>query len=264
MKVIKTFCYYLAQHIKNILIYRLDFLFVALSDFLWSLIGVLMMLGIFNYVPNFNGYNFDEVMFIYGFSLLSLGIYYIFFSNISNLPDKYIYDGELDRVLVRPINSYAHILLDKFSLDKCGNLISGSIIISVMWNRLGLDVNFLNIMMLVLLVICSAVVYLSLFTIFSCVSFWVNDRFGITGPLVTMRLFAKYPIDIYNNVLKFTLTWVLPYGFTAFYPSLYFIEGHNINMAKLAPITIVVAIVWLMLATMIWKIGLKRYSSVGS
>ncbi|WP_180235705.1 ABC-2 family transporter protein [Bacillus toyonensis] len=40
--------------------------------------------------------------------------------------------------------------------------------------------------------------------------------------------FSRYPITIYNKVISFILTFIIPYSFTSFYPAAFFsIRGIN-------------------------------------
>ncbi len=262
MKNIKIAVYYFAQHVKNMLMYKSDFWFILISDAIWGVAGIIMMLGIFSHIPDFKGYTFNEIIFIYGFSMMSLGIYYTFFKNIDELTTKYLYGGELDRLLVRPINPYFQVLLDKFYLDKVADLVAGFIIILVISPKVGVSWTIPNIFFFVILVIGGSMVYLGLFTLFNCVGFWATDNQGNLGPLKSLRIFSKYPTTIYNKLIKVMITWILPYAFTSFYPATYFLKDKRLGNFGL--LTIVIGITHVGLGYFIWHFGLKRYNSVGN
>jgi ABC-2 type transport system permease protein len=58
------------------------------------------------------------------------------------------------------------------------------------------------------------------------------------------------------------LTWIIPYGFTAFYPAAYFIDKSGYK--EFALWTPVAAIVCCVLAYAFWNQGLKAFASTGS
>ncbi len=39
--------------------------------------------------------------------------------------------------------------------------------------------------------------------------------------------YGRYPVDIYNRVIRYVLTWVLPFAFVGVYPSAYFCVKRN-------------------------------------
>ena len=74
--------------------------------------------------------------------------------------------------------------------------------------------------------------------------------------------FVKYTIDIYNNVVRSVLTYIIPFAFTAYFPALYFLTGENplFNIGM----TIVVALIVMTIGVLIWNRGIKAYESAGS
>ncbi|MNY71542.1 hypothetical protein D3C86_2099070 [compost metagenome] len=82
------------------------------------------------------------------------------------------------------------------------------------------------------------------------------------GAVFTLSDFTRYPMSIYNRSVKFVLTWLIPYGFTAFYPATLFIENAEYQMIGL--LSPLVAIISVTVAYQVWKKGLKAFSSTGS
>ena len=62
-------------------------------------------------------------------------------------------------------------------------------------------------------------------------------------------------------VLGILLTWLIPYGFTSFYPASY-LTGRSLGwLAWLAPL---VAAILLLIGYQVWKFGLRHYAGTGS
>ena len=94
----------------------------------------------------------------------------------------------------------------------------------------------------------------------SVISFWIEDRHGMTNGLDSFRIFVKYPIDMYHGILKWILTFLLPYAFTAYYLALVFLRGRKDYIL----LTIIVCSVGALILPVLWAKGLKRYSSIGN
>ena len=39
--------------------------------------------------------------------------------------------------------------------------------------------------------------------------------------------FAKYPISIYNSLLRWLISFIVPFAFTAYYPASYFLQDKD-------------------------------------
>jgi ABC-2 type transport system permease protein len=129
-------------------------------------------------------------------------------------------------------------------------------------SALGLQPGLLDVLVLALLVPSAAVVYIAVFLGLSAVSFWHEDRMGLAPPVYNVIRFARYPLTIYGRGVQILLTFVLPFAWVAFMPSLWFVgEGATRAWALLTP---VVALLVMGLAYAVWRAGLRRYASTGS
>lgn len=261
--VFKIFSTYLYLHIKSQVMYSVDFAFQLIADVIWGVVGIVMLLGIFNKIPTLKGYNIWSVMLIYSISMFSVGIYYVFFKNIERLHTTYILDGELEKIITRPISTFWALIYDRFNIEKAGDLIASIIILPICIVKLGVTLTITNVVMLIILLASSTAIYISIMVIFASISFWVEDRHGFLEPISTLRIFGKYPIDIYGPFLKILLTWILPFGFTAFYPAMYFINntGSGNMMSYWTP---VIALIFTLISQTIFRLGLDGYEGVGN
>ena len=134
----------------------------------------------------------------------------------------------------------------------------------VVYAGLRLDVSFGPFEMLagIAAVACGFTIYLAVFLLLTCVSFWVEDRVGIIPPVYNLLTFGRYPLDIYNPLIKLLLSWVIPFGFAAFYPSARFL-GHEEYASYFFAMPFVAA-AFLSLAVVVWNRGVRNYASTGS
>ncbi len=75
------------------------------------------------------------------------------------------------------------------------------------------------------------------------------------------RDLTQYPLDIYKEWVKKFFTFVIPLALVNYYPLLYII-GRSTN--KLYIISPLLSILFVIPCYMVWKIGLKKYRSIGS
>lgn len=262
MKQVGIFGAYFAQFLKMRLAYRVDF-FVDLGANLFAMSVQLATLSVlFSKVPELKGWSFEEVLFIYGFSLLPLGLFNLISVNLYRFAERYIADGHLDRILLRPVNPLAQVLCESFSVSGLNELLLGTGVMIYAGLQLGLSLGPLDVLALVVLVPSAAAVYAAVFLAVTCVSFWHEDRMGLAPPIYNVIRFARYPLTIYGRWVQAFLVFVLPFAWVAYMPATWFVGDPE--AARWALLTPLVAVVTVSLSLMIWRAGLRRYESTGN
>ena len=253
---------YFAQFLKTRLAYRVDFL-VDLSANLFA-IGVQLttLTVLFSKVDALKGWSFEQVLFIYGFSLLPLGMFNVVAINLYRFAEHYIADGNLDRVLLRPVNPLAQVLSESFNVSGLNEMLLGTGIMIFAAGRLGLEFGVVDVLVFMVLVPSAAVIYAAVFLGLTAVSFWHEDRMGLSPPIYNVIRFARYPLTIYGRGVQVFLTFVLPFAWVAYMPATWFVGGPDVRQWAL--LTPLVALILAMVAYSIWRTGLRRYASTGS
>ncbi len=261
-KLVVMFWHYLGQYAKTRMSYKTDFLIACLTSVLATIAGYGFVLVLFTRIPRLHGWSFEEVLFIYGFSLIPMGLFNIVSLNLYEFGDVYIIEGKFDRVLLRPVYSLFQILFENFRLESVQEILTGIVVVGYCAARLKIPWSLSNVVLFPLLILCGAVIYLSVFVILTSVSFWFEDRIGITPPVYNMIAFGRYPITIYSPVVQFLLSWIIPFAFASFYPTARFL-GRTEFMREFYLVPVVAAIL-VFLAAFAWHIGVRQYKSTGS
>ena len=244
--------------------FRLDFIIEIIAASFISLSGLLFILFVFwnGSVTSLSGWSREQILFIYGYSLLPTTLFQLVAPNLYRFSEKYIVEGAFDRILLRPMNSIVQILTETFNIESLITLPIAIVILRYAGLKLGISFEFLDCLWIAISAISGAVLLIAIFIIVSSFSFHFEDRFGITPPFYNFITFGRYPISIYNKTIQVILTWIIPYAFTCYYPVTYFFsEQAKTSLTFLSPI---VAIIVVMIASYIWKIGVNKYSSTGS
>jgi len=77
-----------------------------------------------------------------------------------------------------------------------------------------------------------------------------------------MIAFGRYPITIYNTAIQFMLSWIIPFAFASFYPTVQYL-GRTEFQKEFFLIPIVAAVL-IGLALWVWGMGVRQYKSTGS
>jgi ABC-2 type transport system permease protein len=140
--------------------------------------------------------------------------------------------------------------------------VTGIVIVAWASRRLEIPWTLGNGLLVLFFGLCGGAIYVSVFLLLSTVSFWFEDRVGVHPPVWNMIAFGRYPLSIYSGFIQFLLSWIIPFGFATFYPSVRLLSRAEFrSYAALVP---VVAVAFLALALFVWSRGVRRYSSTGS
>lgn len=227
-----------------------------------QLIGVLFVFSLFVRVPHLMGWRREEIFFIFGFSQVSLGLFFTFFSNLLELSDKYIIEGNFDRILLRPLNSFFQLVTERIYWEESSTIIVGLSMMSYALSRLGLALGPADYLVLAGLALSACAIYLAIFTTLVSLTFWFNDRGSVVSVMLMLEGFSRYPVTIYNRTVRLALTFIIPYAFTAFFPSMFVLGRESYRLYVW--LTPAVAVVSLAAALAVWRAGSRAYQSTGS
>lgn len=261
MFYVSIFFQYIAQYMKTRLQYRTDMVIEILSDLLFQAVNLVFILVVFGHTQLLSGWSRDEIIFIYGFFLVPFALFSTFF-NIWDFNERYIVKGEMDRILTRPLHSLFQIVLERMELESLFGVITGLAVMAYAGGNLNLDFHWYDPFIMVVLVIGGALVYGGIFIMLASIGFWSDARTSIMPMMYNIGNYGRYPVDIYNPIIRFILTWILPFAFVGVYPSAYFLG--RTEWYVYAYLTPVVGIVFFAVSIVIWNQGVKRYRGAGN
>ncbi|MED0687410.1 ABC transporter permease [Anoxybacillus ayderensis] len=261
MFYISIFFQYMSQYVKTKLQYRTDLLVEFLSDLMFQGVNLIFILVVFGHTQFLNGWTRDEIIFIYGFFLVPFALFAAFF-NIWDFNERYIVRGEMDRVLTRPVHSLFQIVLERMELESLLGGITGLVVMGYAASRLHLSFHWYDVILFVLFVLGGTFVYAGIFISLASISFWSDARSSIMPMMYNIGNYGRYPVDIYNRVIRYVLTWILPFAFVGVYPSAYFLR--KTEWYTYSFLTPVMGIVCFTLSVLLWNAGVKRYRGAGN
>ena len=262
VKALKIHRIFVRQELKRFLEYRSDFIMGIIGFLIGQIFNLMYLWIVFANIPSLGGWSLEEVIFLYGFSLIPKGIDHLLFDNLWTVSNYTIRNGEFDKYLTRPINSLFYVLVEKFQIDALGELIMGITLICITLPKLSVEFSILKIFFSLLVIPFATLIYTGVKTITTSISFWIKRSGNITYTIYMVSDFAKYPITIYNNLIKSVITYIIPFAFTTFYPANYILTGENPFFS--IGFTVVISIILMAIGVFLWNKGIKAYESSGS
>ncbi len=252
--------YFLRQHFKVLLEYRGGFIVGVGGMCLTHGATLAFMWVIMSQLPALNGWRLPEMLLIYGLLCFSRSFAHMFTDNTWAM-GYLVRSGDFDPLLVRPINPLFSVLADGFNIDGVGNFLVGGALLISAGQALGIFASPLSLAYLAVTIASGAIIFFALNLITSTSAFWIIDSMPVSELVFGNYVFAQYPLSIYPRMIRFLLTWVVPYGFASFYPAS-FLLGRDLGpLVWLSPL---VAALLLVVGYRLWLAGLNRYEGTGS
>lgn len=245
--------------------YRGQFFIRMISKIVsWST-GFVMILVLLNQFERVGSWGMYEILFLYSLEMLSSSLARTFFmSPFTKLP-QLIIRGELDQILVRPVNPLIYLICTKVSAGYISNYIMGIIVINICIEKLQININFCSFIWLVLVVLGATLIQAAGFMITSIPAFWILKSDGLMDIFYrNMISFINYPISIYNRGIQILLTFILPYAFINYYPSQFFLGKQELFHPFFQFMTPFVGFIVFIGAYLFWRRGLNSYQGTGS
>jgi ABC-2 type transport system permease protein len=200
---------------------------------------------------NVGGYEFKEVMLLWGIGAGTYGVSRFFFDRAFNL-SEIINNGKLDSYLVQPKNVLISTITSDVKTSAIGDLIYGYIMLFVY----GFTIK--RFLLYTLLITCGGLILVSIAVILGSLSFWFNksDIISDTGNSLMVN-FASYPDGIFKGLAKILLFTLIPVGIANYIP-VHIITNFNLGLFMIVMLTTIFLI---LISFIIFNKGLKKYSS---
>ena len=261
MKYLKIYSIFFKQYLKGLMEYRVDFL-IGMVGFLFTQgAGLLFLYIIFQNITALAGFSLNQILLMYGLSLIPKGIDHLFFDNIWLLP-RYVRQGGMDRYMLRPINALYVFLIERFQPDAFGEIILGTFLVITTLTNLSIPFDPVQFIVIFITLFIGIFIFTGLKLATASTSFWLKNSYPLIQVTYNLSDFMKYPITIFPKVMQVILTYVIPYALVSYYPAMYLFG--EVSLIQLTLYLVLVTLFVIGLGLWVWQKGLKHYESTGS
>jgi ABC-2 type transport system permease protein len=242
------------------------------ASFLMLVLGSLLITGLdfvgiwvmFANIDTLGGFDLQEVALLYGATGVGIGLADTLIGSVERI-GVYVRTGRLDQMLTKPVPLLVQVCADQFTLRRLGRISQAGIVFA--WAATYVDWTPSRVLVAVMVAASSTVIFFALFTGFSSIQFWTTDASEFANAFTYGgNTLTQYPLSIFPREIMLALTFVLPIAFVNWYPCLYLLGredpfGLPTWLQFCSPVA---AVVCLAGALLIWRSGVRRYTSTGS
>ncbi|MCQ3937265.1 MAG: hypothetical protein DPW18_09485 [Chloroflexi bacterium] len=198
------------------------------------------------------GWTINDMMLLFGIAATAWGFAAYFFGHFATLGEV-IANGRLDYYLSLPKPVLLHVLASRSIGSGMGDILYGigSFLLSGYLTPAGV----LRYLFGVLIGVC---IFISFLTIIQSLSFWLGNTAALSQVALSALLtFSLYPSALFNSATKFVLLTVVPAALVGTVPAEFVRAFTWTSLLQL----FAGALVFLVLAAVIFRAGLRRYES---
>ncbi len=241
--------------------YKSSFILTAIGQFLVSFnvfLGVFFMFQRFN---NIEGFTYSEVLLCFAVMLMEFSLAECVARGFDTFPSM-VRKGEFDRVMTRPRNEILQVLGSSFELTRFGRMLQAIVMFVYGVINCGVQWNFMRVLTVIFMLIGGTVLFSGIFLIYAALCFYTLDGLEFMNILTDgAREYGKYPIGVYGKRMLQFCTLIVPYALVQYYPLLYLIGKSSNIIYVFIPLA---AVLFLIPCFILWKIGVRHYTSSGS
>lgn len=261
MRTLKLLSAFLKVNVQLALAYRADTVVNILLNIMWLGWELLSISIIFSNTTLLGGWGLGELIALLGvFRLVNTMMIALIWPNTEKF-NQSIRDGSMDYTILQPINSMFLVTFSRITVWRIWDLVLAFVLIVVGINMTGDTVTALHILTFILLAISGMIVIYSLWIVLIALTFWFTKFDNNVTILQALMDSGRYPVTVYPAWLRIIVTFVIPIAVATTIP-LQALRGELVPGQILLFFAISVVSFWV--ATIVWKLGLKRYSGASS
>ena len=253
------------SRIRSQLQYRLSFALQVIGMVGATFLDFLVIVVLFSRLTSLGGWTLWEVAFLYGASYLPFKLADIFVGKIERL-GEWIRTGEFDSVLVRPLGALGQVLTADMDLKQAGGLAQGGAVFGVALAHVDIDWTAGRALMLIVMLLSGFVIFSSVWIATNASAFWlVNVREATNAFTYGGNYLTQFPLDIYATWFRRVFAFLVPVAFVNYFPSLYLLDKPSDSWPDVLEFASpLVAVATTAVAAIVWRAGIRHYSSTGS
>jgi ABC-2 type transport system permease protein len=264
----RTLAYYtriyfliVSQYLKARMQYKADFWVSSIGMVLQCAMGYFTLWVLFRSIPALAGWRYEELVFLYAFSLLAISPASIVFDNVWSLR-YHVQQGTFIRYYFKPLNMMFYYMSEMINIKALTQLAFAIVILISSSISLGLSWDLAAALAFLGLLASSGLIMTSLLVLSASTAFWIVNSYGVLNFFVRMRDYSRYPVTIFTGFFRIFFTFVIPIGFVAFFPSRALIRPAEAGWEVW--LTPFIGAGLFALAYLVWDRGTRVYSGTGS
>ena len=241
--------------------FRAQFFLSIFGYLLWAGVSLLFLEAIFGNVSEVRGWTRPQMWVLYGtFVVLESLVWGLLGPNMWRFSSM-VRDGELDLVLIKPVNAQFFVSTRYIDLNAVLNVVPGIVLMIYGLRVLGVTPTLGQCAIWLLLLSCALLMAYCFWFFIVTWAIWIVRFDGVAILIDPMVRMAQFPIQIYPGRLQTFLVSVLPVAFFSTFPTQSLLGTLDWRMI---PLGLFIAGALLLFNRLFFNFALRFYGSASS
>lgn len=254
---------YVKMHMKSSMQYRANMILLSVSACLISIGELLAIFVLFKSFKTVGYWGFYETALMFGIITCVYSFTECFargFDEFANL----IKHGDMDRLMVRPVNLIYQIFGSKIEFSKLLKSILGLVVAIIALCNLNIVWTLSKVLVLISIFICGCCVIWGVMLIGAGISVFSVENLEFINIFTNgAKEIAYYPINIYNKWLARLFTFIIPVACFNYLP-ISFLMGYGSLPQIVYALSPLMGIMFVIPCLIFFSWALKHYQSTGT
>lgn len=243
---------YFKLNLKKEWKYKASFFMQIVMMMLNDLFFIIQWYIVFQLVDNIGGYGFNETMLLWAVASGGFGVSHALFAGAWNIKDI-VYEGKLDVFLTQPKNTLINVCCSSTQVSGLGDILYSFVVLAI------IGAPWYWYLLIIPAIICSGLIYVASYVVYATLCFYVKRGDAVAKSVEgTINKAGNYPPIIFNTFVKAIFFTLIPTFFYTFVPAQYLFLTPSVWWIL---IMLGVTAIWVILAFVLFKLGLKKYNS---
>jgi ABC-2 type transport system permease protein len=224
-------------------------------------IGLIPVLLLFSYTSDVDGWSRADVIVLVGVHQAMTGLLAMFVAPNMMRMTEYITRGDLDLMLIRPVNTQFYVTTRWMQPAEVFNVLTGAVLIAIGIAQASSTPGPLDIGQGLLVFGAGFVLLTCIWSALAFCVFWLSSVSSITMFFYDIMQAGRYPVSFFPVAIRTILTFVVPIAFATTFPAQAITGGISWWVVAGAVAFALLAVV---LTRLFWTTAVRRYSSASS
>jgi ABC-2 type transport system permease protein len=258
LRLIWTF---IKVNLQMSLAYRSDAVIEILLDLIWLAWELISLQIIFSNTTSLGGWRQGELIALLGVLMMVNTFLSMFIWPNTEKFNASIRDGSFDYQLLQPVNSMFLVTFSRVTVWRILDLFIAATLIMVGIHINGDVIAPINILLFVLLALSGSLAIYSLWIVLIAFTFWFTKFDNNVTILQALTDTGRYPATVYPAWLRVIVTFIIPIALATTIP----VQALRGDLGTNQIISFFgISILSVIIASQIWRVGVKRYSGASS
>ena len=261
MHILKLLSTFFKINVQMAVAYRADTIVNILLNLMWLGWELLTLNIVFSNTVTLGGWGFGELIALLGvFRLVNTMMIALIWPNTEKF-NQSIRDGSMDYTLLQPVNSLFLVTFSRITVWRIWDLILAIALIVIGINLAGDSTTPFQILTFILLTASGAIIIYSLWIVLIALTFWFTKFDNNVTILQALLDAGRYPATVYPAWLRVIVTFVIPIAVATTVP----LQALRVDLTIARVLMFAgIGIASFLVASQVWKRGLKQYSGASS